>query len=164
MSPWYGWLVRRDFCRCRIQNQDPHSWSTGSPLWLPALPFWNQLALVTQRTGWLFCCWNKLERTIMKTDLFTLQSSNFWIWVGAAVHVNNPCIQTGAENMMSQVFAPFLILNWECLGVRRRWKQASCFQAIPCGWRWKMHQQGWGGQRGFVRAKPCGSTCMKVWF
>lgn len=86
-EPLVGWCVRSYFYKYRIQYQDPHSWSTGLPLWLPALPFWNQLALVTQCAGWLFCCWSKLERTIMKTDLFTLQlqSSNFWIWVGACL-------------------------------------------------------------------------------
>lgn len=50
---------------------------------------------------------------------------------GPTIHVNIPHIQTWAENMMSQVFAPFLILNWECQGVWRRWKWVLCFQAVP---------------------------------
>lgn len=56
---------------------------------------------------------------------------------GPTTCVNIAHIQTWAESMMSQVFAPLLILNWECLGVWRRWKRASCFQAVLRGWRSK---------------------------
>lgn len=66
---------------------------------------------------------------------------------GPTIHVNIPHIQTWAENMMSQVFAAFLILNWECQGVWRRWKWVLCFQAVLCALRGKMHQRVHGRQR-----------------
>lgn len=70
---------------------------------------------------------------------------------GPTIHINIPHVQTWAENTTSQVFAPFLILNWECLGVWRRWKRASSFQPFLGAWQGKMHWQACGSQ---------GSTCM----
>ena len=77
-KPLVGWCVRSDFCRCRIQYQDPHSWSTGLPLQSPALPF---------ETSW---CWLRN----VQDDCFVAGTS--WrgqLWKQTYLHYNyNPAI------------------------------------------------------------------------
>lgn len=154
------------FCGCRIQYQD-HTAGAQACLYGSQLSHfetsWHWLRNVQDDcfvagTSWRGQLW---EQTYLHYNYNPAISGFGW---GPTVCVNIPRIQTWAENMMSQVFAPFLILNWECLGVWRRWKQVSYFQAVLRVWHWKMHQWGCGGQRGFVRAKPHGSTLIKVQF